>query len=411
MTPLPELVVVTGLDHAAVERVTRAMCRFDDTAGVAHNLRAAGYGAVHRWLRRGGVERVESMQVAPDRVAALVRDDLRAVVGELAADARVRRIVVPLDPALEPGPVCRELLGPAGAATGLARRVDIRGVLTVVEEPTWLQDATGSATLAERGFAAGPGDARTVAQVAVGQVECADAIVLSGIGDLSVAVRNGDVLDRLAPGVRRRRACLDEDAAWMLDDRPAGAARAVAAVDVHGPLLRGRPPLHRDGGVAWLLLSSPLPMHPGRLHDAVPDLLAGSVRSRGRIWLAGRPDEVLWLESAGGGLRVEHAGHWLAASGGWAGADPHRRAFASLRWHPRFGDRAQDLAVLVHRGRGPAIADRLRGALVTAPELAQGPALWASWADPFDAEHAVPRAELHEHAAGTSAPHGVFGTG
>lgn len=413
MTPRPELVVLTGLDRTAVERVTRAMCRFPDTVGVAYDVRAAGFGAVHRWLRRGDVKGVESMHVPPHRVAELVRDDLRAMLGELAVDARVRRIVVPLDPALEPGPVLRELLGPVGAATALAGRLDVRGVLTVVEELTWLADATGTATLAERGLSIGPSDTRTVAQVVVAQVECADTIVLTGHSDLVTAVRNGDVLDRLAPGVRRRRACLDEDAEWMLDDHESGATRARTAPDVHGPLLRGEPPLHRDGGVAWLLLSSPVPMHPGRLHDAVPDLLDGSVRSRGRIWLAGRPDDVLWLESAGGGLRVQRAGTWLVAAGepGWATADAHRRAFASLRWHPRFGDRAQELAVLVHRGRGPELADRLRGALLSGPELKAGPARWRQWPDPFGSSHTDPCAALDGHTAGTSAPHDVRGRG
>lgn len=405
---LPELLFVTGLDHAAVEGVTRAMCRSDDTAGVAHNVRAASYGAVHRWVRRRGTERIESIQVRPDQVAATVRDDLRAVVGELAAEATVRRIVVPIDPALEPGPVCRELLGPTGADTGLVRRVEVRGVITVVEEASWLVDATGAATMAEQGLAFGPADRRTVAQVAVGQVECADAIVLTGPGDLSTAVRVGAVLDRLAPGVRRRRMGADRDVGWILDDVPDGAGAARTVRDVHGRLLCGEPLLGRDGGVAWLLFSSPLPMHPGRLHDLVPDLLAGSVRTRARLWLAGSEDEVLWLESAGGGMRTERVGRWLAAGGAadWAAADPGRRAFASLRWHPRFGDRAQDVAVLAHSGRGPNLTARLRGALLSGPELAAGPSAWARWPDPFGAAHTDPCLGL-PHGAGTSAAHVV----
>ena len=39
----------------------------------------------------------------------------------------------------------------------------------------------------------------------------------------------------------------------------------------------------------------------------------GVVRTRGRLWLAGRSDQAMWLESAGDGLRVSVAGKWLAA--------------------------------------------------------------------------------------------------
>lgn len=402
----PELLFVTGLDHAAVERVIRAMCRFDDTSGVAYNVRAAAFGAIHRWLRRGGTERIESMEVAPHRVLPVVRDALRRAVAELATDAGVRRIVVPLDPALEPGPVCQDLLGPAGADTDIAQLVEVRGVLTVVDEPTWLADATGAATLAERGFAVGPADTRTVAQVAVGQVESADAIVLAGHSDLPTALRNAEVLNRLAPMARRRRGSLDEDSGWMLADAPGGATNARTPFDAHGPLLRGEPVLYQGGGVGWLLFSSPLPMHPGRLHDLVPDLLDGAVRTRGRVWLPGRPDDIMWLESAGGGLRVERAGTWLAASDA-AVADAQRTAFASLRWHPRFGDRSQEIAVLAHSDRGLEIASRLRLALLSGPELAGGPAAWRRLPDPFGVAHTDPCDDIHHHLAGTSAPHAL----
>lgn len=404
----PELIVVTGLESVAVERLTREMCRFDDAAGVAYNVHAAGYGAIHRWLRRDGTENIESMEVAPRRVPEVVRDNLRAVLLELATDERVRRIVVPLDPGLEPGPVCRDLFGPTGADTSLARLVDVLGVITVVDEPTWLADATGSTMLAERGFAVGADDTRTVAQVAVGQVESADAIVLSGHSELSTALGNAEVLNRLAPAVRRRRIRADEDAGWVLDGLPGGAPHARAAVDVHGPLLRGEPALHASGGVGWMLFCSPLPMHPGRLHDLVPRLLDGSVRARGRVWLAGRPDDVMWLESAGGGLRVERAGTWLAASDEeWGVSDAQRTAFASLRWHPRFGDRVQEIAVLTHHDRGLEIATSLRLALLSGPELVGGPAAWRRLPDPFGVAHTDPCGDRRHHLAGTSAPHVV----
>ncbi len=70
----------------------------------------------------------------------------------------------------------------------------------------------------------------------------------------------------------------------------------------------------------------------------------------------------LWLESAGGGLRVGHAGPWLAAVEDWSGVDAERRATASLHRDPHYGDRAQDLVVIAHLAAPDEIVTALRGA-------------------------------------------------
>ncbi|NED69210.1 cobalamin biosynthesis protein CobW, partial [Streptomyces sp. SID10244] len=83
----------------------------------------------------------------------------------------------------------------------------------------------------------------------------------------------------------------------------------------------------------WVEFHADRPLHPGRLHEAIDVLLDGVVCARGRLWLATRPDEALWLESAGGGLRVAPGGRWLAAMGEEQRdrVDPERRAMGALR--------------------------------------------------------------------------------
>jgi hypothetical protein len=115
------------------------------------------------------------------------------------------------------------------------------------------------------------------------------------------------------------------------------------------------------------------PFHPQRLHDAIDLLLDGVIRSRGRLWLANRSDQAMWLESAGGGLRVSSAGKWVAAMSASEAAyiDPERRAFANLLWDDDFGDRHTSMTVLV-RGTQPAEIPRaIRRALLTDDESAE----------------------------------------
>lgn len=63
---------------------------------------------------------------------------------------------------------------------------------------------------------------------------------------------------------------------------------------------------------------------------------------------------------------------------------------AGLRWHPRFGDRAQELVILSHRPDPDRLVARLRGALRTDAELAAGPAAWQRLDDPSAPGHADP---------------------
>jgi G3E family GTPase len=145
------------------------------------------------------------------------------------------------------------------------------------------------------------------------------------------------------------------------------------------------------------------PFHPQRLHAAVDLLLAGVVRTRGRLWLANRPDQVMWLESAGGGLRVAGAGKWLAAmtAGEVAETDSERRIFAELQWEYRFGDRHTAMTVLVCGAEPAEILDALGGALLTDQELA-APQEWSRYQDPFGDWHQDPCDDASDSAAEVS---------
>lgn len=96
-------------------------------------------------------------------------------------------------------------------------------------------------------------------------------------------------------------------------------------------------------------------------------LLDGVVRTRGRVFVANRLDDVMWIESADGGVLVESAGTWLAAKEPNAKAciDPERRALAAMGWDARFGDRHISMAVLVCGAQTAEIDSALRGALLT----------------------------------------------
>ncbi|BBY19278.1 ribosome hibernation factor-recruiting GTPase MRF [Mycolicibacterium litorale] len=321
-------------------------------------------------------------------VGCTTRNDLLVLLRLLHHRDDVTRIVVQLAPWLEPEPVCWAIdnvavhVGPGHIDGPAARDVSIEAVVTTVDVAVWLAQALGDDDL---------DDNRTVAQVVVGQAEFADVLVLTEPDRRTLAV-----LRRLSP---RARITVGTDrlATALANLEP--DARRGRGHNPHDALLAGEPPLRADGDVTIVEFNAARPFHPERLHQAIDDLLDGVVRIRGRAWLASQPDAVVWIESAGGGLHVGHAGRWLAAMDQHqrAYAAPERVALAALQWDQRFGDRHIALTVLVCGAEPKAVERVLSRALLTDDELAR-PETWTAYDDPFGDWHEDPCDQLDETA-------------
>ena len=391
-----ELVVLTGTHTAGVERViARLRAHRPGAAVLHHDLRDVAAGVVRRRLRHGATDERTVVELAHGCVSCTLREDVLPQLRMLGRRSDVDLVVLHLDAALAPEQTCWAILHVVTAGALVTDVVDLRGVVAVIDAATWLGDATGSDDVADRpALPCLPGDERTMAQLAVEQAEFADLLVVDPGGAQEwELLRTDAVLARLAPSpVRLSPAELDGQV--LLGELPYGARRGRPD-RVHAPLLRGEPPLHTEADVTLTLFTARRPFHPDRLHTAMDTLLDGVVRARGRIWLATRPDAVIWLESAGGGLQIGHSGEWLAADpAAWDHADPERRAAAALRWHPRFGDRVQELTILSHDADPADIRAALRAALLDDTELAAGEAAWARYPDPFGWWHTDPCGEL-----------------
>ena len=390
------LLLVAG--QGDTDTATGVLLRTPGTLVVEHRFDGHVVRRTLAGLKNGVLSSTESaLELTHGCIACTVRNDLLVLLRKLHRRSDVARIVVHLAPWLEPEPICwainhvRVRVGPGFPDGPAARDVEIAAVLTCIDSATWSARALGDDEL---------DDGRTAAQVVVGQAEFADALVLSAPDAMTL-----EVLRRLAPraritvGVER----LEQALAHLEPD-----ARRGRSDDPHGPLLAGQPPLRADGQVGLLEFNADRPFHPQRLHDAVDLLLDGVVRTRGRLWLAGRPAQAMWLESAGGGLRVSSAGKWLAAMTPRevAYADPERRAMANLMWRNDSGDRHSALVALVCGARPAEIHAALSGALLTEAEMTD-PGVEGDYDDPFGDWHEDPCG----HTSDTSEEQAVHGTG
>lgn len=394
------LVLVTGLHRRLGAQVSTRFLDQVGTVVVHHDVSRLGEGVVLRTEQErngsGVAERSTAVELAHGCLSCTLRLDLLPLLRSLARRNDVTRVVLHLDPALEPEHLCWSVANvllddePEGIPETVGDWVRVAGVLAVVEAAGWLDDVTTGDDLGDRGLAATPDDDRTLAQVALAQVAFADAVVLAGPpADAWAGARLDAVLDRLAPSVPRADVRVPPD---RLLAALGPAARRGRISSAHDPLLAGEPPLAEDCGVQLVRFDPDRPLHPGRLHDALDVLLDGVVCSRGRLWLASQHDRTVWLESAGPGLRMGDAGPWLATldDGAWAEVDPQRRVAAALRWDPVHGDRHTELVVLTHRQPVLAITAALHAAVLTDEEWAAGPEAWRRFADPFGTWHEDP---------------------
>ncbi|GAA1197984.1 ribosome hibernation factor-recruiting GTPase MRF [Prauserella alba] len=390
--PRTPVIVVSGVSPAADRDVALRLQDEDPaTAVVNHDLREVSSGVVRRTVRLGTGKTTTIVELAHGCVTCTVREDLLPLLRRLAADATVERIVLQLDEAMDPEQVCLTIEHVVLGDRPVGEDIDLAVVVTAIDAESFVHDVTGDTTMAERGLHGSADDERTVAHVALAQIEFADVVVSAGrAADAWSAARTNAILERVAPSAPvLDLAVTDRDT--LLAAVPSDARRGTGD-DPHGALLRGQPPLHPDCGVAVAVFSERRPFHPERLHEAIDVLLDGVLRARGRVWIASQPDVALWLESAGGGLGVGHLGPWLDSPDApeWTDVSAERRTLASLRWDPLFGDRDQEIVVISHEADPQFVEDTLRGALLTDEELAAGRRAWAHYPDPFGAWHEEP---------------------
>jgi G3E family GTPase len=167
---------------------------------------------------------------------------------------------------------------------------------------------------------------------------------------------------------------------------------ALAGFDVEAAAAAQHPacallPVEADAyGVSTLVWHRCRPFHPERLYAALEDLTCAAARSRGRFWLADKPDALLHWDAAGGALCVEGVGPWLASlpDAAWESVPPVRRAAAALDWHPEHGDRCQHLVFTSPGLDRDGLERLLDHCLLTDTEYAAGRAAWKRLPPAFD---------------------------
>jgi G3E family GTPase len=373
--------IVAGLHaearRAAVEEILHTV---PGSVALHHDLTSAVDSAVHRTVREAdGLLGSGDAPLVNDCACCALREDLVPELLRLADEGSHRLAVVELWDSVEPQAMAA-VIAAAGAPLALT------GVATAVDPALVLPYLSNGDDLADVGLAAAPTDQRTVADTFARQLEHPTVIALvedSSYGEGSECADDSDhaLLAQLTPGARAVRVESGGLGAALL----AGFDVASAAARLH-PACALLPQECDEHGVSTLVWRRERPFHPGRLYAALEDLTCAAARSRGRFWLADRPDMLLSWDAAGGALCVESAGPWLAAlpDAAWEMVPAERRVAASLDWHPEHGDRCQYLTFTSPGLDREGLLALLDSCLLTDDEYAAGRDGWKELPHAFD---------------------------
>ena len=379
--PLP-VVVVSGLDQAQRRRAVRELLVGAPAAVVLHHdLSGAGDGIVVRRIWDNlGASREARVPLVNDCPCCALREDLLPELARIAGAGRHRLAVVELWGGCDPQVMTETIaVGEAGGRP-MGEVTRIAGVVTAVDPARLIPGLSQGDLLSDHGLHTGPDDERTFAEALARQVEYASVLAVAaghGLGETRPGLA---MLRHLQPSARVVRLGAGE---------LPGAARAgfnvLTAAHRVSPALARMPQEDEEDGVATMVWEARRPFHPARLYEALDLLVPAAQRSRGRFWLANRPEVMLGWDAAGGSLAVENCGPWLAClpDEEWDRHSPERRAAAAADWDPRWGDRSQLLAFTAQGLDTVGLRQLLDSSLLTDGELAAGEEGWKTLPDEF----------------------------
>lgn len=393
--------IVGGLHSDARREVVEGLLKaVPHSVALHHDLTTAGRGTAHRTLRDAtGVLSGGEALLVNDCACCALREDLIPELERLAAGGLTTLAVLELWDSVEPKAMAEVI---AAHAQGWA---EVTSVITAVDPALVQPYLVNGDDLAEAGLAAAATDQRTVGDTWARQLEYASVLALvdggdsrdDGAGEAGAEGEAGAAEDGGAA-----READDEDHALIRQLHPtarqaaAGSkeltALALAGFDVEAagaaqhPACALLPQDADEAGVSTLVWRRHRPFHPERLYAALEDLSCAAARSRGRFWLADRPDTLLSWDAAGGALCVENTGPWLASlpDAAWDMVPPFRQAAAALDWHPVHGDCCQHLVFVSPGLDRDGLTTLLDSCLLTDEEYRPGREAWRSLRPAFD---------------------------
>lgn len=344
-------------------------------------------------VARGGaaLSRTEErvVEMSNGCICCTLRDDLLIEVSRLAREGRFDYLLIESTGISEPVPVAQTFTFEDDDGSTLNEVAHLDTMVTVVDAACFLRDYRAADDLRVRGVSLGEEDERTVTDLLIDQVEFANVIVLNKtdlvsppqLMELEAVVRALNPKARLVPVVRGR-VPLHEVIGTGLFDFDDAASSAGWLRELSGEHI----PETQEYGISSFVYREIRPFDADRLYAYLNDdsNFRGVLRSKGFFWTAADHRVAYEWAQAGGVSQIEPMGLWWAAipRADWGHAEgerPDERA----EWHPRYGDRKQEIVFIGQRMDEARIRARLDACLLDQALERADSSTWGRMNNPF----------------------------
>lgn len=320
-------------------------------------------------------------------ICCTLRDDLLQEVRQLAEQRRFDYLLIESTGISEPMPIAATFSFVDETGVSLADVARLDTMVTVVDGEKFLEDYLSLEELRDRELQLNEEDERNIADLLIDQIEFANVLIVNKIDrmDPSAVEQLRAILRSLNPEARILTAARGRvEPKQILDTGLFDEEKASEAAGWIKELQGFHTPETEEYGITSFVYRARRPFHPVRLNEALDEGWENVLRAKGMMWIASKHDFIGHYAQAGNCVGVEPVRRWYAASPReeWPEDTATLDALAK-DWHPEYGDRMQELVFIGAGMDQPGIEEALNGCLLTDSELAQGPAMWANYADPF----------------------------
>lgn len=212
------------------------------------------------------------------------------------------------------------------------------------------------------------------AEILVEQLAFASIIILTKIDTIpkEVVERQVSILQKIQPAAA---IGLSAQAGLLLHQLDTSPAPNLSLLEKRAKKLGLTEQSSTSEDVEALVFRDPRPFHPERLHQVcLNNLSTGLYRTKGFIWLASRPGDVLLWQQSGSQIALELTGNWRAELAN----DPEGKLLPEeieqmkeliKTKDPVFGDRHNELTLIGLKAAREKFYTALQGALCTEEEI------------------------------------------
>lgn len=323
-------------------------------------------------------------------ICCTLREDLLKEVAELAQQNRFDYLLIESTGISEPLSVAETFTFTDEAGHSLSDLTRLDTMVTVVDGINFLTDYHAAQWIGERENDIAEDDERAITDLLIEQIEFADVILVSktdlisqvAYQELEAILRSLNTQAKILP-MRMGDIPLKE----VLNTHAFNFDQAAQAPGWLKEMRGEHIPESEEYGITSHAWQARRPLHAQRFHQFLNQEWSNGrlLRSKGYFWLAPCPNIVGSWSQAGGMMRYSCAGQWWASvpRADWPQDAESLKSIAE-KWQDEVGDCRQELVFIGQNINFNQLEASLNACLLTDDELAQGPATWQQWVEPFN---------------------------